>query len=114
MTSNTTTLPTEEENRAFAQRRADFFRRLQLDADFQLFFQVGVLDALAEECELAVKKRTTKGTDLEAARDKWLWALELQTLVQTEVDTADRLRAEAHAQRTAQETAPPRGADADN
>lgn len=114
MTPAPDTLPTEAEIQALAQRRADFFRRLLFDCDFQQFFQFGVLDSLAEECERAVKNRATKGTDLEAARDKWLWALELKDLVHTEVDAADRLRAEDHAHRTAQETAPPRGADADN
>jgi hypothetical protein len=114
MTPDPTTLPTEAETQALAARRSDFFRRLQLDRDFQLFFQVGVLDSLAEDCERTVKNRTTKGTDLEAARDKWLWALELRDLVQTEVTAADRLRAEEHARRTLEEKPPPRGADADN
>lgn len=113
MTPPAAPLPTPEETAAFVKRRQDFFRRLQEDADWQLFFQHGVLDAMVEKCESRLKNPAVKGGDLELERNKWLWCLELRDLVAAEVATADRLRAEAAAEREEIKNAPPRGSKAE-
>ena len=80
---------TDEEKLQLHQRRESYFRSLQVDPNFQEFIQQGVFDSMADDLERQVKNSKTTGQELELARNKWLWALELKTLITDQIRIYD-------------------------
>lgn len=105
--------PDQDPNTAdFHLRRRAYFRAIIADRDFQEFIQ-GEFKHIADKARAAVRNPKTKGSDLESARDKMLWAEDLEEWIETTLAEYDRQEEEQSERHEREKNPHPRGLDAD-